>query len=308
MSGEPITITMETTNSGGLGSLPLVFKKIMDVPPPNLLEGDDDSDKDKLCLDDNLEMGGIDIGPSAALTPAIWDKTIPYDGENFHLEYMDLEEFLLENGIANAAAALDDSDMGSSGECSPKKALKGQAAVTPKCPSSPATLLPTAALDQSEEVVGISELAVESEICIEVSTDEGRLTPDPADIEVDIAFEPDHTDLVLSSVPGGELFNPRKHKFTDEDLKPQPMIKKAKKVLVPEERKDEKYWHRRSKNNVAAKRSRDARRLKENQITVRAAFLERENSVLRSEVVELRKECGRYKTTVTRFQAKYGAL
>ena len=73
-----------------------------------------------------------------------------------------------------------------------------------------------------------------------MSTDEGRLTPeptDPADIEVDIAFEPDHTDLVLSSVPGGELFNPRKHKFTDEDLKPQPMIKKAKKVLVPEERK-----------------------------------------------------------------------
>ena len=59
---------------------------------------------------------------------------------------------------------------------------------------------------------------------------------------------------------------------------------------------------------MAAKRSRDARRLKENQITVRAAFLERENSVLRSEVVELRKECGRYKTTVTRFQAKYGAL
>ncbi|CAL8262210.1 unnamed protein product [Arctogadus glacialis] len=287
------------------------FKTLFDFPFTIPAFPDNDSDKDKLCLDDNLEMGGIDIGPSAALTPAIWDKTIPYDGENFHLEYMDLEEFLLENGIANAAAALDDSDMGSSGECSPKKALKGQAAVTPKCPSSPATLLPTAALDQSEEVVGTSELAVESEICIEVSTDEGRLTPeptDPADIEVDIAFEPDHTDLVLSSVPGGELFNPRKHKFTDEDLKPQPMIKKAKKVLVPEERKDEKYWHRRGKNNVAAKRSRDARRLKENQITVRAAFLERENSVLRTEVVELRKECGRYKTTVTRFQAKYGAL
>lgn len=39
------------------------------------------------------------MGPSAALTPAIWEKTIPYDGENFHLEYMDLEEFLMENGI-----------------------------------------------------------------------------------------------------------------------------------------------------------------------------------------------------------------
>ena len=54
---------------------------------------------------------------------------------------------------------------------------------------------------------------------------------------MEVNFEPDPTDLVLSSVPGGELFNPRKHKFSDEELKPQPMIKKAKKVFVPEERK-----------------------------------------------------------------------
>ena len=50
-------------------------------------------------------------------------------------------------------------------------------------------------------------------------------------------FNPDPADLVLSSVPGGELFNPRKHKFAEEDLKPQPMIKKAKKVFVPDEQK-----------------------------------------------------------------------
>lgn len=54
---------------------------------------------------------------------------------------------------------------------------------------------------------------------------------------MDINFQPDPTDLVLSSVPGGELFNPRKHKFSDEELKPQPMIKKAKKVFVPDEKK-----------------------------------------------------------------------
>lgn len=67
-----------------------------------------------------------------------------------------------------------------------------------------------------------------------------RNTPSPVDpeaIEVDINFQPDPTDLVLSSVPGGELFNPRKHKFSDEELKPQPMIKKAKKVFVPDEQK-----------------------------------------------------------------------
>ena len=70
--------------------------------------------------------------------------------------------------------------------------------------------------------------------------EEGGATPGPIkpeEIEVDINYEPDPTDLVLSSVPGGELFNPRKHKFTEDELKPQPMIKKAKKVYVPEEQK-----------------------------------------------------------------------
>lgn len=49
-----------------------------------------------------------------------------------------------------------------------------------------------------------------------------------------INFQPDPADLVLSSIPGGELFNPRKHRFTEDELKPQPMIKKAKKVFIPE--------------------------------------------------------------------------
>lgn len=46
--------------------------------------------------------------------------------------------------------------------------------------------------------------------------------------------------------------------------------------FVPMEMKDDKYWARRRKNNMAAKRSRDARRLKENQIAMRANFLEKE--------------------------------
>lgn len=78
--------------------------------------------------------------------------------------------------------------------------------------------------------------------------------------------------------------------------------------LCPLPPQDDKYWQRRKKNNLAAKRSRDARRLKENQITVRAAFLERENAALRTEVAELRKECGRYKSFVGRYESKYGKL
>lgn len=71
---------------------------------------------------------------------------------------------------------------------------------------------------------------------------------------------------------------------------------------------DEKYWARRRKNNMAAKRSRDARRLKENQIAIRAGFLEKENMALRQEVAELRKELGRCKNVLTKYEAQHGPL
>ncbi|XP_076039238.1 uncharacterized protein LOC143024329 [Oratosquilla oratoria] len=58
-------------------------------------------------------------------------------------------------------------------------------------------------------------------------------------------------------------------------------------------RKDEAYWERRRKNNEAAKRSRDARRAKEDEIAIRAAFLEQENIKLRVEVASLRSETGK---------------
>lgn len=64
--------------------------------------------------------------------------------------------------------------------------------------------------------------------------------------------------------------------------------KKAK--FEPEERRDEAYWERRRKNNEAAKRSRDARRMKEEEIAMRAAFLEQENLKLRAQVAILKNE------------------
>lgn len=54
--------------------------------------------------------------------------------------------------------------------------------------------------------------------------------------------------------------------------------------------KDAAYWERRRKNNEAAKRSRDARRAKEDEIAIRAAFLEQENLKLKYEVAALRNE------------------
>jgi len=84
-------------------------------------------------------------------------------------------------------------------------------------------------------------------------------------------------------VPGVE-FDPKTRTFNQEELRPQPIIKKRKKRIVPEEDKDEKYWEKRLKNKQATRRSREAKRLKENQIVLRAAFLEKENKVLKGEL------------------------
>uniref|UniRef100_A0A1I7W8X4 BZIP domain-containing protein n=1 Tax=Heterorhabditis bacteriophora TaxID=37862 RepID=A0A1I7W8X4_HETBA len=63
---------------------------------------------------------------------------------------------------------------------------------------------------------------------------------------------------------------------------PSPVRKIAK--PIPDEKKDDAYFERRRKNNDAAKRSRDARRAKEEAIAARAAALEQDNIQLRGQV------------------------
>ncbi|XP_075177915.1 thyrotroph embryonic factor isoform X2 [Anomaloglossus baeobatrachus] len=270
-------------------AFPLVLKRLIENPPKSL-QDTGDVDKYKIKLDKDDDLDGTSLAVSAALMPPIWDKTIPYDGESFHLEYMDLDEFLLENGIPSSPTQLAQAIQNPLMPVSELEDEEESASTSSKSPMSPSVLL------QNKEEVSIKE---ESDPPSPV---------DPEKVEVEVNFNPDPSDLVLSSVPGGELFDPRKHKFAEEELKPQPMIKKAKKVYVPEDLKDEKYWNRRKKNNVAAKRSRDARRLKENQITVRAAFLEKENTALRTEVAELRKELGKCRNIITKYEGQYGQL
>jgi len=53
--------------------------------------------------------------------------------------------------------------------------------------------------------------------------------------------------------------------------------------------RDDKYWERRRKNNLAAKKSRDTRRMRENQLRLRVLFLENANKVLREQME--RKDC-----------------
>ena len=67
--------------------------------------------------------------------------------------------------------------------------------------------------------------------------------------------------------------------------------------------KDEKYWARRRKNNLAAKRSRDARRMKENQIALRADFLERESEQLKKQIEDLKRENQKLKMKLIQYES-----
>jgi len=63
---------------------------------------------------------------------------------------------------------------------------------------------------------------------------------------------------------------------------------------VPQEGgpRDDKYWERRRKNNLAAKKSRDTRRVRENQLRLRVLFLENANKVLREQMERKDLETG----------------
>ncbi|XP_045467960.1 hepatic leukemia factor-like [Harmonia axyridis] len=65
---------------------------------------------------------------------------------------------------------------------------------------------------------------------------------------------------------------------------------RGEKKPIPEDLKDEKYYERRKRNNQAAKKSRDARKLREDQVALRASILEHENAILRAQVLTLREE------------------
>ncbi|XP_051573088.1 hepatic leukemia factor-like [Myxocyprinus asiaticus] len=271
-----------------------VLKSLLENPMKLPFHHDEGFGKEKE-KEKKLEEDGnsLNTPQSAFLGPTLWDKTLPYDGDNLQLEYMDLEEFLSENGI-------------------PANPHSEQSQPSQQPPSAPAT---PSVVDLSNRATTSVHSGIVTENCLQspnrAALPTSRDTPSPIDpdsIQVPVGYEPDPADLALSSVPGQEIFDPRKRKFSAEELKPQPMIKKARKIFIPEDLKDDKYWARRRKNNVAAKRSRDARRLKENQIAIRAGFLEKENTALRLEVADLRKELGRCKNIMAKYEARHGPL
>lgn len=276
--------------------------------------------------------GEIDF-TSAFLGPHLWDKT--YDDTDFNLEYMDLDEFLSETGIPAAEAPAIDQlvaspphqppptppILGTSHKLSPlhlhclpasSSSSSSSSLIVPAAPAINSHRLAATASIAPVITPGnftVSPKAEKAEIVSRIpspSTQSTGSTPPLSPLPVLVDFKVSEQDVVLSSVPGQDLFDPTSHNFSEDDLKPQPMIKKSRKVFVPEDLKDDRYWARRKKNNHAAKRSRDARRIKENQIAMRAAYLEKENATLREELEKLRHDNARMKHKLSKYESTGG--
>jgi len=71
---------------------------------------------------------------------------------------------------------------------------------------------------------------------------------------------------------------------------------------VPDEKKDEIYWRRRHKNNLAAKRSREARRQKETDLTKKATILEMEHEKLKSELDDALKQNSELRMRLSKYE------
>ena len=81
-----------------------------------------------------------------------------------------------------------------------------------------------------------------------------------------------------------------------EELRGEPKEKKRKEDSSAAEDENnettnrESYWERRKKNNASAKKSRDARKAREQEIQIKAAFLERENLRMLTQLMMVLRE------------------
>lgn len=264
---------------------------------------------------DVVSSGEIDF-TAAFLGPHLWDKT--YDDTDFNLEYMDLDQFLSETGIPDVDTP--DIEQLLAAQSLPVPPILGATEKLghphvpqgPSSSSSLAMLVPAAPAINSHRVTSHRNFTmtptVEKEPAFQsTETQSIGSTPPVSPLSLHVDFKIREQDVVLSTVPGQDLFDPTSCNFSEEELKPQPIIKKSRKVFVPEDLKDDKYWVRRSKNNNAAKRSRHARRIKENQIALRAAYLEKENETLKKELEKMRQDNVRMKSRLSKYENTCGS-
>ncbi|XP_059726063.1 NFIL3 like protein [Haemorhous mexicanus] len=79
---------------------------------------------------------------------------------------------------------------------------------------------------------------------------------------------------------------------------------RRKREFMPDDKKDTMYWEKRRKNNEAAKRSREKRRLNDVAMESQLAALSRENAVLRTELLSLKLHFGLLSPTPSPYQGR----
>merc|ERR1712073_242823 len=193
--------------------------------------------------------------------PKLWSRSVPMPltGDNDDFAVMNIDDFLSENGFEEGALSPrsnDDMDTDSEAMMEPVE--------MPSKKVSLKRLADTEAGDLKRSKNDNSFLYAESKRArMEREKEEKKRRAQ----EIEFSAQ----DLALATVPGME-FDPRQRAFAPDELRPQPIIRKRK------------------KSNVAARRSREARRLKENQIALRTAYLEKENNGLKAELEATKAE------------------
>jgi len=289
----------------------MTLKKILEEVDLSSMFLDEESKKDQASKNSS---NGIVNPESAFLGPKIWSRpaiSMPsiaggqHHGHSEDYSVMNIDDFLEENGFDKNET---ETDSGSDGAQSPRSSndmdtkdttLISKVEEQPEVPFKKMKILepvkqPAGAKSSNENTTcnnndhqnpGGNNLFLYAEskrAKMDRAKEEKRLAA-----ARDIEFSPQ--ELALATVPGMN-FDPRDCRFSPEELRPQPIIRKRKKTFVPTDAKDGDYWAKRDKNNFAARRSREARRLKENQIALRTAFLEKENHQLKIEFDKVKAE------------------
>jgi len=286
----------------GLSSQGMTIKDILEkVDLFNICVEEDVQMKDKNLMKNSEGKTVIQVSDprSAYLGPKLWDKQISLslDLEADHSnDVMNMEEFLAENNIDLGMLEKKEINDNSSNsfesmDVSTPQGLWGamNSPQSPEVQETKPVIRPNVIMggpkksgeDMSVKNNSPSSLPKGDNMFLYAESKRARIE---RKLEEQVDFAPE--DLALATIPGAS-FNPKERAFDMEELRPQPIIRKRKKTYVPEEAKDDKYWENRIKNNVAARRSREARRLKENQIALRAAYLEKENKLLKQELEDV---------------------
>ncbi len=84
----------------------------------------------------------------------------------------------------------------------------------------------------------------------------------------------------------------------EESATPSLFRHRRQRQFIPDSRKDVTYWDRRRRNNEAAKRSREKRRINDMLLEARVQELDRENAALRAQLDRANAELARFRMTI----------